>query len=51
LLALEGSKRDEATTFGYPRARVLNSGSKTFGYPRLVPSLTADGGLIEQMRR
>jgi hypothetical protein len=28
---------DEAATFGYPRARVLNSGSKTFGYPRQAP--------------
>ncbi len=32
-----GGVRDEAVTFGYPRALVLNSGSKTFGYPRQAP--------------
>ena len=32
-----GIVRDEAATFGYPRALVLNSGSKTFGYPRQAP--------------
>jgi hypothetical protein len=31
------SECDEAATFGYPRARVLNSGSETFGYPRQAP--------------
>jgi hypothetical protein len=31
-------KFNEAATFGYPRVRVfLNSGSKTFGYPRQAP--------------
>src|ERR1700738_3902143 len=28
-----GARRNEAATFGYPRALVLNSGSNTFGYP------------------
>ena len=32
-----GMEREEAATFGYPRALVLNSGSKTFGYPRQAP--------------
>jgi hypothetical protein len=27
----------EAVTFGYPRVRLLNSGSMTFGYPRQAP--------------
>jgi hypothetical protein len=32
-------KCDEAAAFGYPRKRwFLNSGSKTFGYPRQAPS-------------
>jgi hypothetical protein len=31
------AKFQEAATFGYPRVRLLNSGSMTFGYPRQAP--------------
>jgi hypothetical protein len=37
-VALSLVSNDEVAAFGYPRERLfLNSGSKTFGYPRQAP--------------